>query len=106
MEMLNNEKEAIQKTNEMVLEYLDKALQWKPTGVEGISANTMEGYKFMTSSFGSVTDIGNVLKDNNKQQIDLQKKANDIATATKSIIGDIKNKIDNLDLTDLVTIHN
>lgn len=106
MEMLNNEKEAIQKTNEMVLNYLDKALQWKPSGVEGISANTMEGYKFMTSSFGSVTDIGNVLKDNNRQQIDLQKKANDIATTTKSIINDIKNKIDNLDLSDLVTIHN
>ena len=104
--MLNNEREAIKKTNDMVLEYLDKALEWKPQGVNAIDLNTQEGYKYMTSSFSSIGNIGSILQDTNKQEIELQKKANEIATETKNTINDIKQKISDLTTTSNITVVN
>lgn len=96
MEMLNKERDAIAKTNELVEGYVKRAMEWKPSGVEGIQANTMEGYKFLTSSLGSLTDLGPVLQNTQNQQADLQKRANDIAASTKSSVDEIKRKMDSL----------
>lgn len=96
MDALNKEREFIKSTNELIEDYVQKAMEWTAQGVEGIQANTAEGYKFMTSGLGDLSSLGPVLKDANTQQTELQKKANDIASKTKASIDDIKRKIDSL----------
>lgn len=96
MDALNKEREFIKTTNEVIKDYLQKAMEWTAQGVEGIQVNTAEGYKFMTSGLSNLSSLGPVMKDTQSQQIDLQKKANDIASKTKSSIDDIKRKIDAL----------
>lgn len=96
MQIINKQRQALQKTNQLIQGYIERAMEWKPSGVEGIQANTMEGYKFLTSSLGSLTDLGPVLQNTQNQQADLQKRANDIAASTKSSVDQIKRKMDSL----------
>lgn len=96
MEIINKQRQALQKTNQLIQGYIERAMEWKPSGVEGLQADTMEGYKFLTSSLGSLTDLGPVLQNTQNQQADLQKRANDIAASTKSSVDQIKRKMDSL----------
>lgn len=96
MQIINKQRDALQKTNQLIQGYLQRAMEWKPAGVEGLQANTMQGYKFLTSSLGSLTDLGPVLQNTQNKQAELQKKANDIAAGTKSSVDQIKKKMDSL----------
>lgn len=96
MDMINKEREAIQKTHQIIQDYIKQAMEWKPRGVEGITASSAQGYKFMTSGFGNLASLAPVLQNTQNQQADLQRRANDIATATKKSIDDIKNKINQM----------
>lgn len=99
MEALNTEREFIMSTNEMIKSYLDKALEWKAQGVDAIDVGTAEGYKFMTSGFSSLANIGPILKDQRDEERASQEKANSIAEGTKNILEGIKKKMDRIDPT-------
>ena len=97
MEALNQEREYLASTNEMIKGYVDKAMEWKAQGVDAIDAGTAEGYKFMTSGFSSLANIGPLLKDQESESSALQEKANAIAEGSKNILEGIKKKIDKID---------
>lgn len=103
MDGLNKEREYISTTNDLIKDYLEKALQWTAQGIEGIKADTAEGYKFMTSGLSNLSSLGPVMKDTQSQQIELQKKSNDIAEKTKDVIKEISRRVDLLQgKTDLI----
>ena len=101
MGVLQKEREFIASTNEMIKKYVDQAMQWKAQGVDAIETTSAEGYKFMTSGFGSLAELGPILKENQNENKVLQIKANAIAEKSKNILEGIKNKIDKIDSTGL-----
>jgi len=81
----------------MIKNYVDQALQWKAQGVEGIQAGTAEGYKFITSGFSNLANLGPILKEQESSQKSLQEKANSLAEKSTKLLEGIKTKIDSID---------
>jgi len=96
MEALNLEKQYLESTNEMIKNYVEKAMEWKAQGVNAIEASSAEGYKFLTSGFSNLSQLGPILKDQGKENSELQQKANTIAEGSKKILEGIKSKIDKI----------
>lgn len=104
MDNLKKEQDLLSETNQMIQDYLAKAMEWSPSGVSGIRADTAEGYKFLTSSLGDLSQFKGLVSGQQNDAASLQREANKIAEKTKSSIDDIKQKMDKLNK--IVTIVN
>ena len=93
---LSRQKQLLEQSNQMILGYMEKIAQWSPQGIEGVRADSAEGYKMMTSSFGTLNSIKPAIQAQTKDQKTLQQKANKIAEKTGQKVAEIYEELKKL----------
>jgi len=110
LNIVNKEREALQKTNEIVQDALNKAMEWKPRGVEGMEAGTAEGYKYLTSGLGNLASIQSVMSQNQNDEKNLQMQSNNLVSSIKGYVKAMNSKIQTLQFNEnqvlLKTVNN